>query len=62
MENKLQKKLFSINEFIEIHSISRSQFYVLLKSKKLKAVQMGTRKMIRAEDAEKWLASLEEVK
>ncbi len=62
MENKIQKKLFSISEFIEAYSISRSQFYLLLKNKKIKTVKLGSRKMIRLEDAESWADSLERVK
>ncbi len=61
MEFKSHKKLFSINEFIEIYSISRSQFYLEKKHKRIKTVLLGTRTMIRAEDAEAWAAALVKV-
>lgn len=62
VENKIPKKLYSIEEFIEAYSISRAQYYILVRKKKLKIVRMGKRPMIRIEDAEKWVASLEDVK
>lgn len=61
MEIKTHKKLFSINEFLDAYSISRSQFYLLVKNKKIKTVRLGTRRMIRVEDAEAWKNTLEAV-
>ena len=58
MEKEITKKLFTIEEFAKAYCLSRTKAFSLLKNKKLKAVRMGTRRMIRLEDAEDWKNNL----
>lgn len=55
----MQNPLSTIPEFCQENKISRSKAYDLLRTKELKAVKVGRRTYIRAEDAAKWRASLQ---
>lgn len=59
--NTAGKLAYSINEFCEAVSIGRNKTYIEIKEGRLKTVKIGRRTVIRREDAEAWLNSLEEV-
>lgn len=49
------KELFSINDFCDVHDISRSLFYTLLKEGRAPATtRIGRRRLISAEAAREW--------
>ena len=52
-------KAYTINEFGQTYKLGRTKIWQLIKSNQLKAVSVGSKKLIRAEDAEAWFASLE---
>jgi excisionase family DNA binding protein len=54
------KRAYSINEFCNVYDLGRTKAYQEIKSGRLRAVKVGTRTIIRADDAEQWLASLKE--
>jgi excisionase family DNA binding protein len=53
------KRAYSISEFCNIYQLGRTKAYQQIKSGRLKAVKVGSRTIIRADDAEQWLAALE---
>lgn len=58
----VQKQSFSIKEFCEQHTISRSFFYVLLeKGEAPRVMKVGRRTLISAEAAAEWRKSMEHV-
>ena len=52
-------RAFTIHEFSLAYKIGRTKIWQLIKSGQLSAVSVGSKKLIRAEDAEAWFASLE---
>ena len=54
-------RVFTVQEFCQRYKIGRSKTYLELDSGRLKAVKLGKKTLIRADDAEKWLASLRPV-
>jgi excisionase family DNA binding protein len=54
------KRAYSINEFCNIYQLGRTKVYEEIKFGRLIAVKVGSRTIIRADDAETWLASLKE--
>lgn len=52
-------RAFTIHEFSLAYKIGRTKIWQIIKSGQLKAVSVGSKKLIRAEDAEAWFASLE---
>jgi predicted DNA-binding transcriptional regulator AlpA len=57
----MQKLAFSVSEFCEAHSISRSLFYKLLSNGKgPRLSRVGNRRLVTAEDAAEWRRSLAE--
>ena len=55
-----QKRAHSISEFCEIYNVSRSKTFRLLADGTLTRLKLGTKTLIRVEDAEAWFRSLEE--
>ena len=51
-------RVFTVQEFCQHYKIGRSKTYLELDSGRLRAVKLGKKTLIRADDAEKWLASL----
>ncbi len=54
-----QKRALSISEFCEIYNVSRSKTFRLLAAGTLTRLKLGTKTLIRVEDAEAWFRSLE---
>lgn len=52
------KRAYSINEFCQIYQLGRTKTYEEIASGRLTAVKVGSRTIIRADDAEAWLANL----
>ena len=52
-------RAYTIHEFSLDYKLGRTKIWQLIKSGQLKAVSVGSKKLIRAEDAEAWFASLE---
>jgi excisionase family DNA binding protein len=52
-------KAYTIHEFSLAYKLGRTKIWQLIKSGQLKAVSVGSKKLIRADDAEAWFASLE---
>ncbi len=59
--NNAGKLAYSINEFCEAVSIGRNKTYLEIKEGRLKTVKIGRRTVIRRDDAEAWLNSMEEM-
>jgi excisionase family DNA binding protein len=51
-------RVFTVQEFCKEYKIGRSKAYLEMDAGHLKAVKIGKKTLIRADDAEKWLASL----
>jgi excisionase family DNA binding protein len=56
--NLLKKRAYPILEFCRTYGIGRSKAYVEMAEGRLRSVTVGRRRLIRADDAENWLASL----
>ena len=54
----MNRRAYTINEFGAAYGPKRSLTYKLLNEGKLKAVRVGKKRLILADDAEAWLASL----
>jgi excisionase family DNA binding protein len=54
----MNRRAYTINEFGPAYGPKRSLTYKLLNEGKLKAVKVGKKRLILADDAEAWLASL----
>jgi hypothetical protein len=54
----VERKLYSVRDFMTAHRMGRTRFYEELASGRLRAVKMGRKTMIRAEDAAAWAAAL----
>jgi excisionase family DNA binding protein len=52
-------RAYTIAEFAETYKLGRTKIWQLIKDGQLKAVSVGSKKLIRADDAETWFASLE---
>jgi hypothetical protein len=52
-------RAYTIHEFGQTYKLGRTKIWQLIKAKKLIAVSVGSKKLIRADDAEAWFASLE---
>ena len=52
-------RAYTIHEFSLAYKLGRTKIWQLIKSGQLKAVSIGSKKLIRADDAEAWFASLE---
>lgn len=55
------KLAYTINEFCDAVGIGRNKTYIEIKEGRLKTVKIGRRTVIRRDDAEAWLNSLQEV-
>lgn len=55
----LVRRVYSIREFCEVFGVSRSTVYRLFANKSLTPLKLGTKTLIRANEAEEWLASLD---
>ena len=52
------QRAFTIDEFCKTYRIDRTKTYDEIKVGRLKAVKVGSKTIIRADDAEEWLARL----
>jgi excisionase family DNA binding protein len=52
------ERTYTIQEFGRAYKLGRTKIWQLIKEGQLKAVSVGSKKLIRADDAEAWLASL----
>lgn len=52
------QRAFTINEFCNNYRIGRTKAYAEIAAKRLNAVKIGHKTIIRSDDAEAWLASL----
>ena len=55
------ERAFTLPEFCRQYKIGRTKAYEEINAERLKAVKCGAKTIIRADDAEAWLASLREV-
>jgi excisionase family DNA binding protein len=55
---KCVKRAFSIREFCQLYELGRTKAYQEINAGRLKSVKVGSKTIIRADDAEEWLASL----
>jgi excisionase family DNA binding protein len=53
-----RRRAFSISEFCATFGVSRSKTYLLLAAGELTAVKLGSKNLIRTEEAERWFNSL----
>ena len=54
-------RAYTIHEFSLAYKLGRTKIWQLIKSGQLKAVSIGSKKLIRAEDAEAWFAALKQL-
>lgn len=54
----MTKRMYDMKSFCTEHSVSRTYAYAEIARGRLKAIKLGARTLIRAEDAEAWLNSL----
>lgn len=54
----MQKEMMTIEDFMEIYSITRSRFYSELKKHPWLITKLGKRTHIRRKDAEKWMEAI----
>jgi excisionase family DNA binding protein len=52
-------RAYTISEFAETYKLGRTKIWQLIRDGHLKAVAVGSKKLIRADDAEAWFASLD---
>lgn len=52
-------RAYTIHEFGQNFKLGRTKIWQLIKDGQLKAVSVGSKKLIRADDAEAWFAGLE---
>ena len=52
-------RALTIHEFGQTYKIGRTKIWQLIKSNQLRAVSVGSKKLIKSDDAEAWFASLE---
>jgi excisionase family DNA binding protein len=53
------ERAYTIQEFGRTYKLGRTKIWQLIKEGRLQAVSVGSKKLIRADDAEAWFASLE---
>ena len=53
------ERAYTIQEFCRTYKLGRTKTWQLIKEGRLKAVSIGSKKLIRADDAEAWFTSLE---
>lgn len=56
--NLIEKKAYTINEFCQLFSIGRTKAYDEIKKGKLSVRKVGSRTLITADAARKWMDSL----
>jgi excisionase family DNA binding protein len=54
------ERAYTIKEFSNSYKVGRTKTWQLIKEGRLKAVSVGSKKLIRADDAETWLSSLQD--
>lgn len=54
------ERTYTIQEFGRTYKLGRTKIWQLIKEGRLKAVSVGSKKLIRADDAETWLSSLQD--
>ncbi len=52
-------RAYTIQEFGRLYKLGRTKIWQLIKDGNLKSVTVGSKRLIRADDAEDWLASLD---
>ena len=52
------ERAFTIQEFGRNYKLGRTKIWSLIKERELRAVKVGSKTLIRADDAEAWLSSL----
>ena len=52
------QRVYSIAEFVKLYGLGRTRVYEELLSGRLKSVRVGSRRLVKHDDAEQWLASL----
>lgn len=57
-EEPQRKLAYSIAEIAEMTSLSRAQVYEEIRARRLKAVKMGRRTLVTAEEACRWMRAL----
>lgn len=57
-KDDIMKRAYTIDEFSENYGPKRTLIYKMMKKGKLKTVLIGSKRLIRHDDAEAWLASL----
>ena len=55
---EVAKAAYTVKEFLRIYSIGHSKAYEEMKAGRLASRKLGTRTLIRKEDADAWLNSL----
>jgi excisionase family DNA binding protein len=55
----IMPRAYTIAEFSETYKVGRTKIWQLIRDNQLKAVAVGSKKLIRADDAEAWFASLD---
>lgn len=53
-------RVYTIQEFGQRYKLGRTKIWQLFKDGRLKAVSVGSKRLIRADDAEAWLSSLQD--
>lgn len=56
--NPPDKLAFEVNEFCRLHSIGRTTFYEEVKARRLEVRKIGSKTVVLADDARRWLAAL----
>jgi excisionase family DNA binding protein len=56
------QRAFTIEEFCKAYRVGRTKTYAEINAGRLKAVKVGSKTIIRADDAEGWLANLIDVR
>jgi len=51
-------KLLTVNQFVQLYSVSRSTLYRLLSAGELKSRKVGSRTYIATQDADDWINNL----
>lgn len=59
--NPAQQRAYSIREFCGRYNVGRTKVYQEIAARRLNAVKVGRRTLIRMDDAEAWLAALPSV-
>ncbi|APG62555.1 hypothetical protein LPB140_06895 [Sphingorhabdus lutea] len=54
----MHKELLTVSEFLEIYSISRTEFYRQVKAGHIRLTKMGNASRVTKADADAWLAAL----